>query len=63
MKQKTKLSKKDLEELKEIDHILHEAKKFQLEWEVINSAVRYLKENRKANVTKAFRYGFYEWIK
>lgn len=63
MKTKEKLTKKELEELHEIDNILQEAKKWQLEWEVINSAVQYLKENRQANVTEAFRYGYYEWIK
>ena len=51
------------EELDQIDVLLAEAKKYGLEWEVINSAIQYLRESKDQSVAAAFKYGYNEWIK
>jgi len=51
------------EELDQIDVLLAEAKKHGLEWEVINSAIQYLKSSTDQSVAAAFEYGYSEWIK
>lgn len=51
------------EELDQIDVLLANARKHGLEWEVINSAIQYLRESRDQSVSAAFEYGYNEWIK
>lgn len=54
---------KSTQELSAVLHILNEAKKYELEVEIVHSALKLLKNNSDLSITDALWIGRNEWIK